>query len=238
MKLKARVGNATAGEAILEYANTPDSAFVCPHPQCCVYALHRWGFADSIIVPLGNGSVSRRQVAPDFALRIAQCDACKRETVFVDRVMVWPRSSTAPTPHADMPQDCIVDYSEAMDIATLSPRGAAALLRLALEKLLPHIGATKKKIDGMIGELVESGTIPKHLQQALDSVRVIGNEAVHPGEIDLQDDAETVAVLFWLMNFIVEKAIAEPKEVERVYSGLPPGKLEGIAQRDKPKGEL
>jgi formaldehyde-activating enzyme involved in methanogenesis len=134
-----------------------------------------------------------------------------------------------------MPADCLVDYKEAMDIAPLSTRGAAALLRLALEKLLPHIGATKGGINEAVGELVANGVIPARVQQALDSVRVIGNEAVHPGELDLKDDAEIVNVLFWLMNFIVEKAIAEPKEIDRVYAKLPSGKLAGIANRDKPK---
>jgi hypothetical protein len=170
-------------------------------------------------------------------LKVALCDACERDVVFAGASLIWPRTFTAPAPHADMPEDCLVDYKEAMSIAGSSPRGAAALLRLALEKILPHIGAKAKGINDAIKELVAEGTIPKRVQQALDSVRVIGNEAVHPGELDLRDDAETVAKLFGLMNFIVEKAIAEPREIERLYSGLPPKKLEGIDQRDKPKGE-
>lgn len=235
MKLKEREGKRTAAEAIRTYTNVPATSFVCAHPECGVFALHKWGIVGSVNIPNGSSGVGFRPLGSGFNLRVSQCEACRRETVYVDRMLVWPFGSDAPEPHADMPEDCLVDYKEAMGIAHLSPRGAAALLRLALEKLLPHIGATKKKIDAMIGELVAAGTIPTHLQRALDSVRVIGNEAVHPGEIDLRDDAETVAVLFWLMNFIVEKAIAEPREIDRVYSGLPPSKLAGIAQRDAPK---
>ncbi|WP_267433829.1 DUF4145 domain-containing protein [Sphingomonas sp. GM_Shp_1] len=127
------------------------------------------------------------------------------------------------------------DYEEARQVLPLSPRGAAALLRLIVQKLLPIIGAKEDDINRMIGELVEKGTISTAIQQALDSVRVIGNEAVHPGTMDLKDDQNTAVSLFRLINFIVEKAISEPKEVAAIFQGLPPGKLAGIANRDKPK---
>ena len=68
----------------------------------------------------------------------------------------------------------------------------------------------------LLKSLVEKG-LPLRLQQALDAVRVIGHAAVHPGEMDLKDDQETAGALFGLVNFIVEKMIAEPKEVERLY---------------------
>jgi hypothetical protein len=38
------------------------------------------------------------------------------------------------------------------------------------------------------------------VQQSLDIVRVIGNDAVHPGQIDLTDDIETATKLFVLIN--------------------------------------
>jgi hypothetical protein len=34
------------------------------------------------------------------------------------------------------------------------------------------------------------------IQQALDTVRVIGNEAVHPGEMDVRDDPSLVGTLY------------------------------------------
>jgi hypothetical protein len=67
---------------------------------------------------------------------------------------------------------------------------------------------------------------------ALDSVRVIGNEAVHPGQIDLRDTPEIAMSLFGLVNFIVEKMITEPKEIDAFYGALPATKLDQIAKRD------
>ena len=38
--------------------------------------------------------------------------------------------------------------------------------------------------------------------------------------------------LFKLVNFIATKMITGPAEIHQIYGGLPPGKLDGIAQRD------
>ncbi len=130
-----------------------------------------------------------------------------------------------------MPEDIRADYEEANTIANASPRGAAALLRLAIQKLCKHLGKPGKNINQDIADLVANGLPPK-VQQALDSVRVIGNEAVHPGTIDLRDDRNTVAQLFRLTNFIVQKMISEPKEVDGIYSSLPESKREEIERRD------
>jgi len=44
-------------------------------------------------------------------------------------------------------------------------------------------------------------------------VRVIGNEAVHPGKLDLKDDRDTATRLFKLVNIIAEQMISNPKHV-------------------------
>ena len=60
-----------------------------------------------------------------------------------------------------------------------------------------------------------------------------GNEAVHPGEIDLKDYDETIKVLFELLNLIVDSMIESPKKVDIFYNNLPENKLQGIETRDK-----
>jgi hypothetical protein len=77
--------------------------------------------------------------------------------------------------------------------------------------------------------------LPARIQQALDVVRVIGNNAVHPGQIDLKDDQGTVTVLFELLNLIAQHMISEPKAVQEMYDKLPQSAREQIAKRDQPK---
>lgn len=227
----------TPQQALATRGYDRSTPFVCPYADCGVYAQHHWGEVWSLGIDLGSNVTSGRQVASNSDVCLAQCEACEREVIFNGGAMIWPRTSTAPRPSPDMPNDIASDFQEARLIHDHSPRGAAALLRLALQKLLPHIGATDSNINAGIAELVAAGTIPHRVQQALDSVRVIGNEAVHPGEFDLRDDPATVLTLFNLLNFIVEKAISEPKEIDAIYGGLPPSKLRGIEDRDKSNGD-
>ena len=79
--------------------------------------------------------------------------------------------------------------------------------------------------------MVQSGLAPE-VQQALDALRVIPNNAVHPGELDLRDDAATAGALFGTLNFIVEQLVTRPKQLADLYRKLPPGALDQIARRD------
>jgi hypothetical protein len=147
--------------------------------------------------------------------------------------MVWPHPNEAPPPNADLPEDVAADYSEAGDIVNASPRGAAALLRLAIQKLCIFLGEPGKNINSDIASLVRKGLDPR-VQKMLDVVRVIGNNAVHPGEIDLRDDRGTAERLFVLVNMIADIMISQPKAVEEMYSGLGQNALDAIAKRDAP----
>ena len=71
------------------------------------------------------------------------------------------------------------------------------------------------------------------VQQALDIVRVIGNNAVHPGQIDLKDDRGTAGKLFDLVNLIADSMISQPKHVEAMFESLPSAAKDQIAKRDK-----
>jgi hypothetical protein len=146
--------------------------------------------------------------------------------------MVYPTATTAPLPSEDMPADVAQDFNEARATFPASARASAALLRLAVQKLCKHLDQPGKTLDDDIAALVRQGLRPA-IQQALDVVRVIGNNAVHPGEIDVRDDPEIAMALFGLVNMIVQITISEPKGVAELYSKLPEGALKAIEKRDK-----
>lgn len=163
-------------------------------------------------------------------LHLSRCFVCRRTAAWISDKLVFPTVEYIARANDDLPDDVKADFLEAAQIAQISPRGAAALLRLALEKLCRHLGKTGK-IDKMIADLVVDGLHIK-VQQALDVVRVIGNEAVHPGTIDLRDDQATVQSLFRLLNIIAETMITEQRKVAELFNGLPHEKLAGIEQRN------
>lgn len=147
---------------------------------------------------------------------------------------LYPINKKAKTPrHAtDMPKDVAQDFNEARAVFGSSPRSSAALLRLALQKLCKHFGMPGKHLNEDIATLVKKG-LPPGVQKALDLVRVIGNNAVHPGEIDLRDDHETALELFKLINYIVEVMITRPRTIEVMFDKLPQSKLKEIEKRDQ-----
>ncbi|MDK1489409.1 DUF4145 domain-containing protein [Sinorhizobium sp. 7-81] len=169
-------------------------------------------------------------------LHFSKCYECTRIAVWIADKLVYPATGTAPPVNVDTPDDIKADYNEASSILATSPRGAAALLRLAIQKLCKELGQPGRNINSDIGSLV-SGGLDRRIQKALDVLRVIGNDAVHPGQIDLRDSLETAEGLFRLFNLIVEKMISEPKHIEEMYGQLPPEKLQQIEERDKRRAE-
>lgn len=165
-------------------------------------------------------------------LHLSECYNCKKIAVWVYGSLVFPSQRVGVVPNADLPQELIADFEEARTIVDYSPRGSAALMRLVIQKLCAHLGEKGKSIDSDIASLVSKGLNPL-VQKSLDVVRVIGNEAVHPGTIDLKDDRDTALRLFKLVNAIADQMITHPKSVREMYDQLPPGKLAAIDARNE-----
>jgi hypothetical protein len=199
-------------------------AFNCPH--CSVFARQSWYFLQASSQANGYGTQHNRV---DF--KVSHCSHCSASTIWNHEQMIFPDHGYAEPPNVDLPADIQQDYREAGSIVSKSPRGAAALLRLAIQKLCKHLGQPGKDINADIKALVAQG-LPAKVQEALDSVRVIGNNAVHPGELDLRDDRETGMKLFRLINFVAAKMISEPKEIADIYGSLPEAKRKAIDHRD------
>lgn len=159
------------------------------------------------------------------------CYNCGEIAVWIHDRMVYPSKKIDIQPNADLPDNVRALFDEARTIVDESPKGAAALLRLSIQHLCINLGETGKNLDRDIASLVAKGLNPL-VQKALDVVRVIGNESVHPGEIDLNDNKEVAVKLFGLVNLIAEQMITHPKHVEELYSELPESKLVGIEQRN------
>jgi len=70
------------------------------------------------------------------------------------------------------------------------------------------------------------------VQKALDAVRVIGNNAVHPGEMDVRDDPTVAESLFDMVNMIGDTMITQPRKVDAIYIKLPVQDKEHIEHRD------
>lgn len=163
---------------------------------------------------------------------VSQCQSCSGIAFWVAGTMVYPRENTAPTPNPDLPDECRADYDEAAAIMGASPRGAAALLRLAIQKLCKHLGGKGENINEDIKFLVKEKGLPEPARHALDAIRVVGNNAVHPGEMNIDDTPDVVARLFAALNFVVQTTITLPKQMQALYGMLPAGAQAAADKRD------
>ena len=165
-------------------------------------------------------------------LFIATCESCGKFSLWVDEEMVFPKEFPVEPPNADLNENIKALYNEASRIFLDSPKGSTAMLRLALQMLLKQIGKDGENINNDIKELVENGLSSK-IQKALDLLRVVGNNAVHPGQINLDDNDEVALKLFKILNIIADEMITKPKEIDTLYEEVVPDETkEHINKRD------
>lgn len=210
------------------------SAFHCPH--CGVYASQQW----SLVMATGrrNGLLIKLDTFYSDELEdlvFSNCAHCKKISIWRERSLLFPKNVPVEKPNDDLPDDIKKDYLEAASIFQDSPRGAAALLRLCIQKLCKELGEKGKNLNDDIRKLVEKG-LPADIVKAMDLLRVTGDNAVHPGEIDLNDKPEIAFKLFRLVNFIAEKMITEPRQLSTFYDEvMPQNAKDAVSRRDKKK---
>lgn len=162
---------------------------------------------------------------------VSECYNCKKLSFWIGEELAWPQASLTIAPNTDMPEAIQRDFLEAGHIVGKSPRGAAALLRLCVQNLCIELGEKGKNINDDIAALVKKGLDPR-IQKMLDVVRVVGNNAVHPGELDIRDDLELAVKLFELVNLIVDALISQPKAIDTLYGALGSKTISAIERRD------
>ena len=216
----SRIVNYTTKNIYMEYRVTVGS-----HEQECVRK-----FCDYLYEELPK-NLRVTLLSPDFSF--ARCRNCSKTSIWTqqDKQMIYPRLSSLPKPNPDIDDEIKKLYLEATRIFQDSPRASAAMLRLCVEKICRQLGE-QGTLNTCIGNLVKRG-LDQQIQQALDYCRVIGNNAVHPGEIDIEEDTDTVEILFALVNDIAREMITKPKELKEKYSSLPEKTKKQIEKRDK-----
>lgn len=200
-------------------------AFNCP--RCGAYAKQNWkahsvfSCCCGITEPITNTEW----------FHFSTCECCDKSSVWHNRQLIHPQLILVEPPNPDLENEIISDYNEAAAILQQSPRGASAILRLAAQKICKQLGEDGKNLNSNIASLVKKGLSPD-IQKSLDILRVIGNNAVHPGEISVDDTPEIALALFRIINKIADTMITDKKEIDAIYNSLPDKQKESIKRRD------
>lgn len=180
------------------------------------------------------GGKPRRKYKPvyishdiEHVIKFSICQNCKEAAVWYGGELIYPLIPThsLPEPHKDLPDELREDYEEARRVFIESPRSAAALLRLIVEKLVELSGGKGKNLTERIHHLFKEKRLPKDIARALHIVRLIGNNAVHPGSLDVNDNVNIVLKLFTVVNIIAEYLLEKGNStIEELYESLPDDK--------------
>jgi hypothetical protein len=193
-------------------------AFTCLY--CQVYTTQDWQDLSASSPPFGS-PISR-----------SRCFHWGKFAHWHEKQMLVPANVNVPMPSSDLPEELQKIYLEARQIFTASLRGAAALLRLVLQMLMQELGEPGKNLDTDIGSLAKKGKIGTRTTKMFHSIRITGNESVHPGMINLNEDMELANALFYLINLIVFDMTSYDKYVDAIWEKMPEGKRKVAEERD------
>lgn len=201
------------------------SAFNCPH--CGAYSTMKW---DRFY-----GRFSNDKEVGGYSFFDSFCCHCGKQMIWYVKDkqarVFFPREVTI-APEENMPDKVREIYEEASLILGDSPRASCALLRLALQELMRYLkdnvdgygGLKIERLDKDIQEVINIGNFhqaeKEMIEEAMNSVRLIGNRAVHPSELDINDNPEIANILFEMINFIVGEIITKPKERQEKLNKL------------------
>jgi len=184
------------------------TSFTCTH--CETYAQQNWNQVRRLELIQGKDEVKAEMEILDNYY-FTKCQACSNITFWIkdptpniNHKLIFPKKSPTPPSSEYLPDNVKDVYKEASGVFVESPRASAALLRLACQMLMPYLEESGENLNKDIKNLVENG-LPSRIQKALDTLRVTGNHAVHPGTIDINDNAEIALGIFTALNFYCRK---------------------------------
>lgn len=191
-------------------------AFTCPF--CHAYAHQEW--RDVSLGEQKPSNFSPFMAIPVSPLFVAKCDSCKKYSVWLNKIKIYPPTSAINPPSSDMPSEVKSIYQEASNVYTYSPRAASALLRLALQKLLQSVGEKSDNVERALDNLVKRG-LPAVIKEVAEALHCENSSYIRPGIIDFSDTEDIAKTFFTMLNMIVYYIITVPKNIATIAQDFP-----------------
>jgi hypothetical protein len=161
---------------------------------------------------------------------ISYCFNCNEMCLWVCDQLIWPRRAGDPEPKLHASPDIQRNDEDGSQTLEASPRGAAALLRLVIEKVCKELGESGESPKDDLASFVQED-VDARVQKVLEAMRIIESNAVRPAEIGVGDNRATAETLSGLVNLICEKMTIEPRHLQAMYTKLREGAQNAMERR-------
>ena len=211
-----------------------DIVMVCPH--CGVKSQHkylnkingRYEFKVVLNSNPANFSIHSKYNSNLQDFNAIQCVVCGNYSLYHQGRMIYPFASNVSKPNDDMLDNVKEIYLEARNVLNISPRSACALLRLALEMLMVELDVDGRTLNDKINNYCDKYNSDNRLIKAFHLLRLVGNDAVHSGVLDVDDNEDIARAMFGILNEIVDETITKKNKMDVIFESLPKNKTDSI----------
>jgi hypothetical protein len=138
-------------------------------------------------------------------LHVSGCHGCNGFALWVGDRLVFP-CNVDKTP--DLAEE---DFAEAAAILKQSPRGATALMRVCIQKLVPLLKQDGRYLKDYISSLVRKG-LEVEIEQATEVLQVLRNEPGQPASLETQGDKAMALRFIDSLKAVLERRTLQNEE--------------------------
>jgi hypothetical protein len=138
-------------------------------------------------------------------LHISNCHNCNGFSLWVSGLLVYP------TKLDKTPELVDEDVEEAAVVLNKSPRGATALMRVCIQKLVPLLEENGKELNQRVSSLVRKG-LEMEIQQAMDVLEVLRSDSAQLNPLESQADRETALRFLDSLKEVLERRMSHNRD--------------------------
>jgi hypothetical protein len=138
-------------------------------------------------------------------LHISNCHNCNGFSLWVSGLLVYP------TKLDKTPELVEEDLEEATAILNNFPRGATALMRVCIQKLVPLLEDNGKELNQRVSSLVRKG-LEMEMQQAKEVLQVLRTDPVQLSQLESQADKETALRFLDSLKEVLERRMSHNRD--------------------------
>jgi hypothetical protein len=131
-------------------------------------------------------------------LHVSGCHSCNGFALWVGDRLLFPYNVEK---RPDLVEQ---DLDEAAAIFNQSPRGATALMRVCIQKLVPLLKQDGNYLNDYISSLVRKA-LEVEIQQSMEVLQVLRNESGQPRSLETQEDKEMALRFFDSLKAVLER---------------------------------